>query len=175
MNATHDLSFAIRPEQPDDKAAIHDLTRRAFAPMSFADGDEQDLIDALRDAGVLSISLVAERNGRVLGHVAFSPAIAADGAGAYYVLGPVCVEPDLQQQGIGSVLISAGLEMLRERGAAGCVLVGSMDYYPRFGFNHAPEHCPDGEPADHYQMLCFDGAVPDGIIGFHPLFHGEYK
>lgn len=167
------MDLTIRPEAPGDYAAIHDLTRRAFAPMPYAGGDEQDLIDQLRDAGALAISLVAELDGRIVGHVAFSPAFAADGSEGWYALGPVSAEPALKHQGIGSAVINAGLNLLRKRDAAGCVLVGNPAYYRRFGFLPFPELCPDGEPAQFFQILPLCISEPNVVVGFHPLFHGE--
>jgi len=171
MNEIPDPVWHIRPESPLDKQAIYDLAKRAFAPMPFAAGNEQDLVNALREQGALEISLVAEHKGRVVGHIAFSPAISGQNTDRWYALGPVSAEPDMQRCGIGSALIHQGLDMLRQRGAAGCVLVGSLDYYPRFGFQSAPVNCPAGEPAEYYQILCMAADKPQGIIGFHPLFH----
>ena len=82
------LQVDIRSERPADIGAIYDLTKRAFAPMVFAGGNEQDLIDAVRDAGALSISLVAEVGSRIVGHVAFTPAKAADNTPGWFGLGP---------------------------------------------------------------------------------------
>ena len=165
------MNTVIRPERPADQGAIHDITRRAFAPMPYADGNEQDLIDRLRDAGALALSLVAERDGLVVGQVTFTEAIAADGSPGWYALGPVAVEPELQKQHIGSKLIEAGLANLRERDAAGCVLVGDPAYYSRFGFRLFPELCPDDEPAEYFQILPLGTKRPDSVISFHPLFH----
>jgi putative acetyltransferase len=167
------MDLNIRPETAADHAAIFDLTRRAFAPMPYAAGDEQDLINRLRDAGALEISLVAERGGHIVGHIAFSRAFAADGSDGWYTLGPVSAEPELKHQGIGSALIEAGLGMLGERDAAGCVLVGNPAYYSRFGFLRFPELCPAGEPAQFYQMLPLRISQPTAVVGFHPLFHGD--
>jgi putative acetyltransferase len=166
------MNLTIRPETPGDSAAIYDLTKRAFAPMPYAGGDEQDLINKLREAGALAISLVAELDGRIVGHVAFSPAFAADGSKSWYALGPVSAEPELKHQGIGSAVINAGLNMLRERDAAGCVLVGNPAYYSRFGFLPFPELCPEGEPAEYFQILPMATQPPSEVVGFHPLFHG---
>ena len=162
----------IRPEKPADQAAIHDITERAFAPMPFAGGNEQDLIDQLRDAGALEISLVAEMDGKLAGQVTFTRGFAADDSDGWYALGPVAVEPELQSQKIGSQLINAGLDMLRERDAAGCVLVGNPKYYSRFGFELFPELCPAGEPAEYFQILPMRVSQPAVVIAFHPLFHG---
>ena len=167
------MTIIIRPETPADQAAIHDITKRAFAPMEYADGNEQDLIDRFRDAGALALSLVAERDGVVVGQVTFTKAFATDGSSGWYALGPVAVEPDLHRQHIGSKLIETGLAMLRERDAAGCVLVGDPAYYSRFGFRPFPDLCPEGEPAEYYQLLPLRVKAPDCVIAFHPLFHGS--
>ena len=166
------MNIVIRPEQPADQAAIYDITKRAFAPMEYAGGNEQDLIDRFRDAGALAISLVAEQDGAVVGQVTFTEAFAADGSAGWYTLGPVAVEPDLQDQHIGSQLIEAGIAALRERDAAGCVLTGDPAYYSRFGFRHYPALCPEGEPAAYYQILPLRVADPDSVVAFHPLFYG---
>jgi putative acetyltransferase len=166
------MNLIIRPETPTDHAAIYDLTKRAFAPMPYAGGDEQDLINKLRDAGALAISLVAENDGRIVGHVAFSPAFAADGSEGWYALGPVSAEPELKHQGIGSAIINAGLNMLRARNAAGCVLVGNPAYYSRFGFLPFRDLCPKGEPAEYFQILPLRIAEPTAVVRFHPIFQG---
>lgn len=166
------MDLHIRPETPSDYAAIYALTKRAFAPMPYAGGDEQDLINQLRDAGALAISLVAELESRIVAHVAFSPAFPADRSEGWYALGPVSAEPELKHRGIGSAVITAGLAMLRERDAAGCVLVGNPAYYSRFGFRPFPELCPEGEPAEFFQILPLHVVEPTAVVGFHPLFHG---
>lgn len=162
----------IRIETSADQVIIHDITKRAFAPMPYAAGDEQDLIDRLREADALEISLVAELDGKVVGQVTFTEAFAANGTKGWYALGPVAVEPELQSQKIGAQLIEAGLAMLRERDAAGCVLVGNPDYYSRFGFKLFPDLCPEGEPAEYFQVLPIRVQKPQTVIGFHRLFHG---
>jgi putative acetyltransferase len=162
----------IRPEQPADHAAIRDITQRAFAATAYADGNEQELIERFRNAGALALSLVAELDGAVRGQVTFTEAFAADGSPGWYALGPVAVEPDLQKQHIGSRLIEAGIAELRARNAAGCVLVGNSAYYGRFGFLPFPHLCPEGEPAEYFQILPLRVTAPDAVISFHPLFHG---
>lgn len=166
------MKTIIRLEQPADHTAIYDITKRAFAPMPYSDGDEQDLINRLRDAGALDISLVAELDGQLIGQVTFTEAFAADGSKGWYALGPVAVEPDLQSRKIGAQLIEAGLALLRERDAEGCVLIGNPTYYSRFGFRLFPDLCPQGEPAEYFQILPMAVIEPNVVIGFHPLFHG---
>lgn len=166
------MKTPIRTETPADHAAIHDVTKRAFAPMPYAEGDEQILIGKLRDAGALACSLVAEREGMVVGQVSFSPAFASDGAPGWYALGPVAVEPTLKHQGIGGQLINAGIAWLRDQDAAGCILIGNPAYYSRFGFRCFPELTPEGMPAQYYQILPLRTANPSVVVGFHPLFGG---
>ena len=164
------MDIFIRPESPRDHAAIHDVTKRAFAPMPFADGDEQYLIEKLREAGALVISLVAERDGVIVGHIAFSPAFAADASHGWFALGPIAVEPGLQRQGVGRKLIGAGIQMLRELEAAGCVLVGNPNYYSRFGFKPFPHLAPDDQPAEFFMILPLRISEPHVVVGFHSVF-----
>jgi putative acetyltransferase len=163
----------VRPESSEDEAAIRELTRRAFAGRSYSAGNEQDIIDALRREEALSISLVAERRGEVLGHVAFSPARSEDGSGNWYTLGPVSVAPEVQRRGIGQALIHAGIAKLREIGATGCILIGDTAYYSRFGFNQAPELAPPGEPKEHFMILCLGSQTPKCVLHFHSVFCEE--
>jgi putative acetyltransferase len=165
------MDVIIRPERAHDHAAIYDLTKRAFAPMPFADGDEQELIGKLRAAGALALSLVAEKDGVVVGQSTFSPAYPTDGTSGWYALGPVSVAPELKHRGIGSKLILAGIAWLRDQDAAGCVLVGNPVYYSRFGFRPFPTFAPEGEPAEYFQILPLRVVKPDVVVGFHPLFH----
>lgn len=106
----------IRPESPADHSLIRDLTARAFAGAAHADGSEPRIIDALRAAGALTLSLVAEVEGRPVGHVAVSPVTISDGTPNWYGLGPVSVDPPHQRSGIGSELVQAALAELRSRG-----------------------------------------------------------
>lgn len=124
----------IRPERPGDIDTIHALTEAAFKPMPFSDGTEPDCIRKLRQDGDLTVSLIAEQNDKVVGHVAFSP-VQIDGKSAgWFGLGPVSVWPHLQKQGIGGALIKHGLARIQQLGAPGCVLIGDPNYYVRFGF-----------------------------------------
>ena len=131
----------IRLEQPQDISVIHALTLAAFTRDQISGQMEADLNNRLRDNGKLLLSLVAELDGQVIGHVAFSPArIAFDGkTSAVYVvaLGPIAVQPDHQRQGIGSQLILKGFEMLASQSPQLIFLLGHPGYYPRFGFRPA--------------------------------------
>ena len=170
------LQVEIRSERPEDIRAIYDLTKRAFAPMVFAGGNEQDLINAVRDAGALSISLVAEVGSRIVGHVAFTPATSADNTPGWFGLGPVAVEPELQRKGIGHQLINEGLGKLREWNAAGCIVLGDPNYYQRFGFLPFPALAPAGQPPEYFMILPMMESQPKAVVDFHPLFsEGESK
>ena len=162
----------LRPERPEDHAVLGGLITSAFAGKPYAEGDEAELLVALRKADALALSLVAERNGVVVGQVAFSPARAPGGDARWYALGPVAVLPAHQGQGVGSRLIRAGLEALTARGADGCILVGDPAYYVRFGFVLAPENAPAGQPADHFMVKVLGGRRPEGPISFHEAFGG---
>jgi len=160
----------IRPESPSDVQTIHDLTAAAFASLEVSDHTEQFVIDALRESGALSLSLVAELDGALVGHIAFSPITLSDGRTDWYGAGPLSVLPELQRQGIGSALMWAGLEQLKATGARGCCLVGHPGYYERFGFIHPAGLGMEGVPPEVFFALAFDGNHPSGTLAFHPAF-----
>ncbi len=160
----------LRPELPKDHGAIHELTEAAFRDMPYSDGDEADLVDKLREAGDLSLSLVAEDAGQIVGHIAFSPVTISDGTKGWYGLGPVSVTPPLQKQGIGFRLIQRGIADMRERGAKGIVLLGDPQYYARFGFRHEPQLTYSGAPAEYFQAVVLDGDLPAGEVRYAPAF-----
>jgi putative acetyltransferase len=159
----------IRPEQPSDHAAIRAVTKAAFAPMSYSSQTEAEIIEALRAAGTLTVSLVAIEDGELVGHVAFSP-VTIEGESGWFGLGPVAVKPGLQRGGIGSALIRSGLDRLRALNAKGCVLVGDSGYYGRFGFKPDPRLVYEGLPAEYFLVLPFTEAVLTGVVKFHPGF-----
>lgn len=161
----------IEPERPGDASEIGRITTAAFAPMPFSDGDEARVIDALRAAGALSISLVAlTAAGELVGHIAFSPVRIDDQPGDWYGLGPVSVAPGRQRQGVGRALIAHGLDRLRDLRAAGCVLLGSPDYYRRFGFLSDPALTYRGRANPYFQRLVLAGPAAKGDASFHPAF-----
>ena len=162
--------YDIREEAPGDEEAIFALTEAAFRDMPFSDGDEQHLVNRLRTDGDLTLSLVAEEDGRIIGHIAFSPVTIGDGTQGWYGLGPVSVSPDLQRQGTGGALIDCGITEMRAIGAKGIVLLGSNEYYPRFGFKHEPQLTYPGPPAEYFQCLLLEGELPSGEVKFAPAF-----
>jgi len=103
----------IRQETTSDIEAITQITIAAFRTLPISNQTEQFIIKALRVAGALTLSLVAEIGGRVVGHIAFSPVTISDGSKNWYGLGPVSVLPDYQRQGIGKLLINEGLSLLK--------------------------------------------------------------
>ncbi|MEO9461631.1 MAG: N-acetyltransferase [Marinomonas sp.] len=160
----------IRPEIPSDIPAIHALTKAAFAPMWFSNGSEADIIDQLRKDGDLTLSWVAVQDGKLVGHIAFSPVTISDGPSGWFGLGPVSAAPDLQRKGIGSALINAALVELRKSGAKGVVLLGSTDYYPRFGFEHRETLTYGEDPTEFFQVLKLSGDWPSGAVKYAPAF-----
>lgn len=155
----------IRLETTVDHQAIYDLTRDAFAPMSFSDGSEPDIINQLRADGDLTLSLVAEQDG-IIGHAAFSPAKISNAEGAWYGLGPISVRAYMQRQGIGTQLTHAGLDILRKMGAGGCVLTGNPDVYRPMGFENDHALTYSGLNPRYISYYTLDGTVPKGEINF---------
>lgn len=122
----------IRSEAPADVPAIHALTRDAFEHAPHTDHTEHFIVDALRAAGALTLSLVDEQDGVLRGHVALSPVAVSDGATGWFGLGPISVSPARQRRGVGSALMRAALDRLQLQGAAGCVVTGEVSYHPAF-------------------------------------------
>ncbi len=160
----------IRPERAADEGAIAELISEAFAGAGHSDGTEAAIVDRLREAGALRISLVAVVDGKVAGHVAFSPVTIDGQHRGWFGLGPVAVTPNRQRSGVGVALICKGLEQLQEQGAYGCVVVGEPTYYGRFGF--AADQCLTypGLPPLFFQALAFSGDMPAGTVAYHPAF-----
>jgi len=164
-------AFTIRDEASGDAAAIRAVTLAAFRDMPYSEQTEAAIVDALRAAGALAISLVATEGDAVVGHVAVSPVtIAGTEAPGWYGLGPLSVRPDRQRRGIGTALMRAVVERLRTRGARGCVLVGHPAYYARFGFGDTGGLGYPGVPSGYFRALAFADEVPAGIVAFHPGF-----
>jgi len=166
-------ALVIRNEVPSDISEIRRITELAFRGMPYAAGNEQDVIDRLRSAIALTLSIVATEAGNVVGHIAFSPATLNSKRVGWFALGPVSVVPERQGQGIGSKLILSGLKLLESDGAAGCILTGNPNYYSRFGFLAAPNLCPAGEPAASFMMKNFKPVSVEGSFAFHGAFYSE--
>ncbi len=167
------MKIIVRSETDADVRAITDVTIAAFKTLEISNHTEQFIVEALRAAGALTISLVAELDGRVIGHIAFSPLAISDGAENWYGLGPVSVLPEYQRQGIGKALIREGLSRLKGMHARGCCLVGHPDYYGRFGFENVPGLAHEGVPPEAFFALSFDGPMPQGAVTFHDAFKAD--
>lgn len=159
----------ILPETSGDREAIFALTQAAFKDHPHSQQTEGYIIDALREAGALTLSLVARVDGRVAGHVAFSPVAISDGSADWYGLGPVAVLPELQGRGVGAALIREGLERLKALGAAGCVVLGDPAYYARFGFAQTPGLTYPGLPQEYFMALAYTRPA-QGQVAYHKGF-----
>ncbi len=163
----------IRSETDADVSAIDEVTSAAFKNLEISNHTEQFIIAALRVAKALTISLVAEVNGRVIGHIAFSRLTISDGTLNWSGLGPVSVLPEYQGQGIGKALIQEGLSRLKDMNAQGCCLVGRPDYYRKFGFKNVPGLVHEGVPQEVFFALSFEGDTPQGTVIFHDGFKAD--
>ena len=163
----------IRSETSADVSAIAEVTVAAFKTLAISNHTEQFIIAALRAAKALTVSLVAEVDGRVVGHIAFSPVTISDGSPNWYGLGPVSVLPECQQRGIGRALIQEGISRLKDLGARGCCLVGHPEYYRRFGFQNIRGLVHEGVPEEVFFTLSLDGHIPKGIVEFHVGFKAD--
>ena len=164
------MTVAIRAERAGDEAAIRAVTDAAFRTQPHSDGTEADIIDALRAGGDLALSLVAENDGEILGHIAFSRVTISDGANEWYGLVPVSVLPQFHRHGVGSQLIKSGIAELTERGARGIVLLGNPAFYRRFGFAHDPALTYPGPAAEYFQRLVIAGEAPSGTVAYAAAF-----
>jgi putative acetyltransferase len=162
--------IAIRPETLCDIDAIRRVNIAAFEHHAISNQTEHLIVDALRSADALALSLVAEIAGEVVGHVAFSAASIGEARSGWFLLGPVAVLPDWQGHGIGRALIEAGLEELRSRGALGCLLVGDPSLYARFGFRHRPGVTHPGVPDEYVLCLSMSTGTPAGEVVAHEAF-----
>ena len=166
--------IVIRAEQPRDRRAVFEVHARAFPQLG-----EAKLVDALRAAGAATISLVAERDGRVVGHIVFSP-VRVEGEGGSFVaqgLAPMAVDPSCQREGIGSALVRAGLDACRDAGHTIAFVLGHPDYYPRFGFEAAASRGLHHEGGAAYAPAFFVAelaagslAGSAGVVHYRPEF-----
>jgi len=165
--------IVIRNETHDDISAITEVTIAAFKTLEISNHTEQFIIEALRVARALTVSLVAEMDGQVIGHIAFSPVTISDGTPNWYGLGPVSVFPEHQRKGIGKALIKEGLSRLKDMNAQGCCLVGHPDYYRNLGFKNISGLVHEGVPQEVFFALSFDGRTPLGTVAFHEGFKAD--
>lgn len=166
----------IRAEEPTDQPAVYEVNSLAFETTL-----EAELVETLRSAAIPLISLVAELDGNVVGHILFSPVRVRSESNEHQALalGPMAVRPDLQRRGIGSQLVAAGLEVCAQQQEFVVFVLGHPDFYPRFGF------APAGPKALHFKEKQFDpyffvaelreGALEgvSGWVEYHPVFDQE--
>jgi putative acetyltransferase len=160
----------IRTESPTDAAALCALISAAFERAPHRSGTEASIVEALRAAGALTISLVAVEHDEIVGHAAFSPVTINGEWAGWFGLGPVAVRPDRQRNGLGQALISCGLDRLRNTDAAGCVVLGDPRYYRRFGFVSDPALRYGNVRPEFFQRLLFKGVPPKGEVAYHQAF-----
>ena len=166
----------IRAEKPEDQIGVRHINTQAF------DTDvEANLIDALRKSGIPLISLVAEENGELVGHILFSPVTLEGHSCSVSMagLGPMAVAPAFQKRSIGSMLIEKGLRHCKSAGYAAICVLGHPDYYPRFGFVPSVNYGIKSEfdvPVEVFMVKELrEGALVDcnGIAKYHYLFNQE--
>jgi putative acetyltransferase len=168
-----DPKIVIRNETEADRSAITEVTVAAFKTLEISQHTEQFIIEALRADKALTVSLVADGDGRIMGHIAFSPVTISGGTRNWYALGPVSVLPAYQRQGIGKALIQEGLSRLKGMNAQGCCLVGHPIYYRKFGFKNMSGLVYEGVPSEVFFALPFNGQTPQGTVTFHEGFRAD--
>ena len=176
------MDIKIRPETPDDHREIEELVKAAFTSRDRNDPDEHHLVNKLRktDAFIPELSLVAERDGSILGHIMLSKiTIEEEGRSTgSLALAPVSVAPAWQHKGIGGKLIHASLEKARELGYQSVVVLGHDKYYPKFGFKPASVwgiRAPFDVPDEAFMALeLVDHALDDarGTVQYPAPFSG---
>jgi putative acetyltransferase len=164
------MSVVVREETPADISAIETVTAAAFLNAPHTSHSEQVIVNGLRTAGKLAISLVAEVGGTVIGHVALSPVSVSSGASGWFGVGPISVAPEHQRHGVGSRLMREALRLLRERHAAGCVLLGDPEYYGRFGFRVDARLVLPDVPPEYFQVIYFGACRTSGVVSYHEAF-----
>jgi putative acetyltransferase len=164
------MNIEIRNEIPGDAPAIEAVTISAFLNAPHSGHNEQFIVRALRESGQLVVSLVAVAEGNVIGHVAASPVSLSEGTPGWCGIGPISVLPPHQGRGVGARLMREALRVLRENGAAGCVVLGEPAYYGRFGFLADPALVFPGVPQEYFQALSFGSSRPRAVVSYHAAF-----
>lgn len=160
----------IRSEKPSDIEAIAEVTRAAFEDHPLSQQTEPAIIHDLRADDALTISLVGEVEGRVVGHIAFSSVTISDGTTDWYGLGPLSVLPEYQGSRIGTALVTSGLSLLKSLSSKGCVLAGTPTYFNRFGFWNHSQLVLEGTPNEVFLARSLLGKIPGGTVEFHQAF-----
>lgn len=167
------MTLIIRSETPTDHAAIEAVTVAAFLDAPHTDHNEQFIVAALRAAEALTLSIVAEVDAVVVGHVAVSPVSISGGVDRWFGIGPVSVIPRLHGRGIGTQLMRQALDELKKQGAAGCVVLGDPAYYKRFGFQNESGLVLPGVPPEYFMAVSFERTLPSGVVTYHSAFKAK--
>jgi putative acetyltransferase len=159
----------IREERPEDIGAIRKVNEEAFT-QAFGQAHEADLVDRLRKSCPGLQSIVAMKGDIVVGHILFSPVkIEGDRIVEGMGLAPMAVLPKFQRQGIGTRLVQAGIEMLKNRSWPFIIVLGHPEYYPRFGFERASHKGIrsqwDGVPDEAFMILILDEKTMESVSG----------
>ena len=166
--------LTIRTEIPLDHDAISSVHLQAFEHDPHrAPGTkviEHRIVERLRDDDALTLSLVAVVHGSIVGHVALSPTTVSMTPGNWYQLGPIGVLPSYQRQGIGTALMKGAIDLMKQQGADGILLVGDPVYYGRFGFKSVDGLTFPGVPSEYVLALAFADTQPSGEIRPHAAF-----
>ncbi|BAO88646.1 GNAT family N-acetyltransferase [Caballeronia cordobensis] len=165
----------IRKETAKDIYTIESLTEKAFLEMPYSSHTEHFIVNALRRADRLTLSLVAIESAtdEILGHIAISPVSITGNATGWFGLGPLSVTPERQREGIGSALVKEALQHLKNADAAGCVVLGDPDYYARFGFKPEAALILPDVPAEYFQAIAFKKNIPSGTVTFDEAFEAR--
>lgn len=153
----------IRKETEKDYNGVYALIKEAFSSAEHSDGNEQDLAVALRKSAdfVPELSLVAEINGRLAGHIMFTT--ARIGNDVILALAPLSVKPEFQRNGVGTALVNEAHRLARKMGFQYSLVLGSEKYYPRFGFLPAEKFgvkVPEGIPSPNFMILKLSKNAP---------------
>lgn len=160
----------IRNERPSDIETIAEVTKAAFEEHSLNQQTEPATIHDLRADNALTISLVCEVDGRVVGHIAFSAVTISDGTTNWYGLGPLSVLPEFQGNRIATALVTSGMSRLTSINSQGCVLAGTPTYFHRFGFWNHPQLRYEETVQQVFLARSLFGQVPNGTVEFHNAF-----
>jgi predicted N-acetyltransferase YhbS len=172
------MNVVIRQELENDHEAVYQVVKSAFEKMELASGDEQDLVNRLRksQAFIPKLSLVAESDGKVIGHILFTK--MKIGGHPSLALAPVAVLPEFQKQGVGGKLIQEGHRIAKELGYRSVIVVGHPGYYPCFGYSPASKWkitAPFEVPDKAFMVLeLVEGGLTgiSGMIEYAPEFFG---
>ena len=165
-------AWTVRPEAEGDAARIGAVVSAAFADAPHADGDEAALVERLRAGGDLALSLVAEDEEGMIGHIGFSPLTVGGESNGWMQLAPLAVVTHWRGEGVARSLIVRGIAELRERGAQGIGVLGEPALYEKFGFGPASGMILPADQQPFYRALALDGDLPRGEVRYADAFYG---